>query len=76
MPHTVSRLGATKYLYIVLNLVSSFVRDGMMMMMVYYCLSKRTPLLTTHTFTPVESELNTLSAALAASQPLLAGTDP
>jgi hypothetical protein len=32
-------------------------------MMVYYCLSKRTPLLNTHTFTPVESELNTLSAA-------------
>eukprot|EP01050_Picozoa_sp_SAG11_P048102 SAG11_NODE_25550_length_357_cov_0.949612_1_plen_33_part_10 len=24
----------------------------MMMMMVYYCLSKRTPLLNTHTFTP------------------------
>eukprot|EP01050_Picozoa_sp_SAG11_P033153 SAG11_NODE_11119_length_782_cov_2.382138_2_plen_60_part_01 len=33
-----------------------------LMMMVYYCLSKRTPLLNTHTFTPVESELNTLSA--------------
>jgi hypothetical protein len=48
----------------------------MMMMMVYYCLSKKTPLLNTHTFTPVESELNTLSAALAASKPLLAGTDP
>jgi hypothetical protein len=47
-----------------------------MMMMVYYCLSKRTPLLNTHTFTPVESELNTLSAALAALEPLLAGTDP
>jgi hypothetical protein len=46
------------------------------MMMVYYCLSKRTPLLNTHTFTPVESELNTLSAALATSKPLLAGTDP
>jgi hypothetical protein len=43
----------------------------MMMMMVYYCLSKRTPLLNTHTFTPVESELNTLSAALAASKQLL-----
>ena len=41
-------------------------------MMVYYCLSKRTPLLNTHTFTPVESELNTLSAALAASKPRLA----
>eukprot|EP01050_Picozoa_sp_SAG11_P011705 SAG11_NODE_1257_length_5369_cov_4.408159_1_plen_46_part_10 len=40
----------------------------MMMMMVYYCLSKRTPLLNTHTFTPVGSELNTLSAALAASK--------
>jgi hypothetical protein len=48
----------------------------LMMMMVYYCLSKRTPLLNTHTFTPVESELNTSSAALAASKPLLAGTDP
>eukprot|EP01050_Picozoa_sp_SAG11_P019706 SAG11_NODE_3186_length_2624_cov_3.150099_1_plen_33_part_01 len=33
-----------------------------MMMMVYCCLSKRTPLLNTHTFTPVGSELNTLSA--------------
>jgi hypothetical protein len=48
----------------------------MMMMMVYYCLSKRTPLLNTHTFTPVESELNTLSAALAAPKLRLAGTDP
>ena len=38
----------------------------MMMMMVYYYLSKKTPLLNTHAFTPVESELNTLSAALAA----------
>ena len=47
-----------------------------MMMMVYYCLSKRTPLLNTHTFTPVESELNTLSAALAAPKLRLAGTDP
>jgi hypothetical protein len=45
-----------------------------MMMMVSYCLSKRTPLLNTHTFTPVESELNTLSAALAATKPRLAGT--
>jgi hypothetical protein len=48
----------------------------MMMMMVYYCLSKRTPLLNTHTFTLLESELNTLSAALATSKPHLAGTDP
>jgi hypothetical protein len=39
-----------------------------MMMMIYYCLSKRTALLNTHTFTPVESDLNTLSAALAASE--------
>jgi hypothetical protein len=38
----------------------------MMMMVVSYCLSKRTPLLNTHTSTPVESELSTLSAALAA----------
>jgi hypothetical protein len=37
--------------------------QGPLMMMVYYCLSKRTPLLNTHTFTPVDSELNTLSAA-------------
>jgi hypothetical protein len=48
----------------------------MMMMIFYYCLSKRAPLLNTHTFTPVESELNTLGAALAASKPLLDGTDP
>ena len=48
----------------------------MVMMMIYYCLSKRTPLFNTHTFTPVESELNTLSAALAAPKPRLAGTDP
>ena len=48
----------------------------MMMTMVYYCLSKKTPLLNTHTFTPVESELNALSAALAASKPLLAEADP
>jgi hypothetical protein len=39
-----------------------------MMMKVYYCLSKRTPLLNTHTFTPVESELNTLSAAFEPPQ--------
>jgi hypothetical protein len=31
----------------------------MAMTMVYYCLSTRTPLLNTHTFTPVERELNT-----------------
>ena len=48
----------------------------MMMMMVYYCLSKRTPLLNTHTFTPAESELNTLSATLATPKLHLAGTDP
>jgi hypothetical protein len=40
-------------------------QKALMMMMVYYCLSKRTPLLNTLTFAPVESELNTLSAALA-----------
>jgi hypothetical protein len=49
--------------------------DAVMMTMVYYCPSKRTPLLNTHTFAPVESELNTMSAALAASKPRLAGTD-
>jgi hypothetical protein len=38
-------------------------------------LSKRTPMLNTHTFTPVESELNTLSAASAAPKLRLAGTD-
>jgi hypothetical protein len=48
----------------------------MMMMMVYYCLSTRTPLLNTHTFTPVESELNTLSTASADPKLHLAGTDP
>jgi hypothetical protein len=50
----------------------------MMMMMVYYCLSKRTPLLNTHTITPVESELKTLSAAIYIAAPKLhlAGTDP
>ena len=48
----------------------------MMVVMVYYCLSKRTLLLNTHTFTPVENELNTFSVALATSKPLLAGTDP
>ena len=36
----------------------------LMMMMVYYCLAKSKPLLNTHTFTRVESELNTSSAAL------------
>jgi hypothetical protein len=47
-----------------------------MMMMVYYCLSTRTPLLNTHTFTPVESELNTLSTASADPKLHVAGTDP
>jgi hypothetical protein len=48
----------------------------MAMMIVYYCLSERTPSLNTHTFTPVECELNTLSAALATLKLRLAGTDP
>ena len=57
-------------------LTSAVAFSADMMMMVYYCLSKRTPLLNTHTFTPVESELNTLSVALAAPKLRLAGTDP
>jgi hypothetical protein len=42
----------------------------------FFCLSKKTPLLNTHAFTPVESELNTLSVAVAAPKLRLAGTDP
>ena len=58
------------------NIVTSNIVTPMMTMMVYYCLSKRSPLLNTYTFTPVESELNTLIAALAAPKLRLAGKDP
>ena len=48
----------------------------LVMMIVYYWLSKRTPLLNTYTFTLVESELNRLSAVLATPKLRLAGIDP